>query len=274
MTKTTKTRRTAVTAITNYDNDVIPAFLEIPPELEEVSEELRAAAMHAHETQLAAGRAFKEHQGADQRDRLAAAQAAPGNPPAQTEPDLRRALKQAQENEQAAADAARLAVLKQRRHITPDVATRWREQHAPQMLRNGEQIREKLAELVTLLGERDSIEELDKALERVQRGEGWLLRGGPIEVHQRQARKRADKMARVWVDIGQRSEAPIPNDPAHLVAALDVHSRWWEIKHEHERRHETRGRIVAEVEALGLPDLQRSEEIRRRCDEAGIPWRA
>lgn len=265
-------KRTAVTRNTDFAEWIVPHWLDIPAELEEPAEELRAAVVALDEAHAAHGRASKAHNNAQMRDRIAAAEASPGQPPAPSEPELRRELQSAEAAQRAALDAAALAKRRQMRAITPAIAAKWREDHDARMRAAAGEIVDALDVLLEKIVARDVVLELDHALERVERGQGWRMAAGAPGHERRQVVRRADKLIAAWEDNGMKVPM-VPNDPIHLVAALSVDAAHWERHRDQELAHIQRGQIVAEVEELGLPDLQRSEEIRRRCDEAGIPWR-
>ena len=269
MTAKTPTR-TAVTTRGYYGHEIIPHDLEHPAELEGVSEEVRAAAVHVDAMVAAADQAARELEGAQEADRRAAAHASPGELPKPTEPALRAAVKLAREQADAANDALRLAVLRQRRAITPDLAKRWRAGHDDRVRQAAETIQGLCGQLVDALAAFESVVMLDQALEGVEHGEGWVLRSAAPGHHQRAAAKRFEQMVTSWRNLGMTPDV-IPNEPEMLVAALAANAEMWATRRDRELVHARRGQIAAEVDALdGLSSFERHAELRRRLDAEGI----
>lgn len=271
MTPKTKTR-TPIPDRCDVAHELIPPHLDVPEEIADVAEAARAAAAEfvaRRDEANVAGRAFAK---AESQDRIARANAGPGDAPESTLPRLKAERDQANEREQTARDKERAAILAQRRAITPAVATAWRSGDDERVRKASEDVTGRIEQLVEALAQYEAVVALDHALKAVEHRQDWRLSVATPEARRRRFEKDVTRKQAAWENGGFAHA--IPNQPDALVAALAVHARRWPAQRDKELAHEQRGEIVAAVEALKLPAAERDAEIRARCEAAGIPWRA
>ena len=242
MTKTTtKTAaKTAESTVVSWpaDRNVIPHYIDVPPELQPLAEAARAALMRWREAGVHERAARDALEAAPAIDRAAEAQAGPDAMPERTEP-LRRAEYGEARRVHAAAEAKYKQAIREQSAAIGPLHADWLDHHGQQVDARIEKATGQLAALLETFAELEADLNLDRALRDYSPSArfGWWFDWR----HSHNLEKARDKAAeRLRKSI---QAAVVPNEVPALLGALQVHATAWRAERENERQVQDGARV-------------------------------